>query len=301
MNFERDGIPGRQYAPIDPGNKKHIRTLVSKLTSYKVSVKLRYSQIVSELSDLHSEEKGMSASPPITDQYLRKFVSRPETVNPGGDVLNLIYRYLDKANAWDRRSALRNEISQIEDAQYFALLNFFDVPEKTTNNLMRRLPGIYRVYRPLLTHPGYFVVGVVFIEPDHRRGVLKFHEHDVLQKMNGREAKQVTLEGYAFKKSNFITFLASDTAKNSIHLTTFSSCELEDDQYTVLFGGFFDTLGKAMYSGQVFMERVRGKEATKEEFDVLSTESRCVSRSDLPPSIEEFFSGGAKSGDVALF
>ena len=301
MDIGRDGIPGRQYAPLLPSESTHRRFLVEKLKAFKVDRGLSYAQIIKSAEEYASPEHKRLGGELISNEYLRQFVAKPENTNPGAEVMNALYRYLDDNNGWDQRSARRNEVQRIPDAIFFTLLNFFDVAEKSTTNLMRRLPGIYRIYRPLLTHPGYFVVGVVLILPDERESILIFREHSALQALNGREAKKVDLEGYAFKKSNFVILFATDTAKSSIHATVFTSCEIEDDKYIVLFGGFLDTLGRQMYSGQVFMERVSGVEPTLETFHRLSKESCCLSIEEIPPSIAQFFDSGAKTERLVLF
>lgn len=301
MDEERDGIPGRQYAPLRPGEERHRGLLQSKLKTYKEETGRTWGAIVGRVSDLLNREEKKKQPEPWTEDYLRKFVSDPESVKPSGHQMNVMYRFLDGEGAWDQRSAKRNEVSEIKDSTYFCLLEFFDVAEMSTTNLLRRLPGIYRIYRPVLTHPGHFVVGVVRLWSDIERGILRYEEYDAIQRMNGREPKHVTLKGYAFKKSNFVSLFASDSSKSSIHITTFTSCEIQDDQYIILFGGFFDTLGKQMYSGKVFMERVQELTNDEETFERLKADAKCISKSQVPPSILGFFERPGEADDIGLF
>ncbi len=303
MDFERDGVLGGQFAPLDPTKMEHRRLVVAKLKSFKENheVTITYKQIAGALWRTYDDEQGTPQDEPITYAWLRKFMSNSTTVKPSGLQLNLIYRYLDSNGGWDRRTASRNQVADVADSLYFSLLNFFDVPELTTTNLLRRLPGIYRIYRPLLTHPDHFVIGVVLVDSDKERGVLSYKEYNAVQPLNGREGKHVTLLGYAFKKSNFVTFFSSDSSKSSIHITTFTSCEIQEDRFIVLLGGFFDTLGKKMYSGQVIMERINAVEASEASFHKLSEESCCLHREQLPPSIATFFNGASRTGDIIMY
>lgn len=298
-----DTIKGGLNSPLSHSNEKHKMLVSEKLKLFKNEVKNKqtYKDIAKGISDLHNSEQGSEEEIPITDTWLRKFTSDPSSVRPTGLQLNLMYRYIDQNGGWDKHMAARNEANELKDGQYFSLLNFFDVPAKTTTNLAVRLPGIYRIYRPVLTHPNHFVIGVVRIWVDEERDVIFFKEHNFMQKLNGREAKNVTLEGYAFKKSNFVSLFASDTTKNSIHITTFTSCETENDQFNVLFGGFFDTLGRTMYSGNVFMERISETENTEGAFVKLSKKACCISHDALPDSIKVYFDGNESSGYVSLF
>lgn len=302
MDERRDGIPGRQYAPLKPKHKPHKIVLAQKIRSFKDARGLTFAAISNRVWDHLNAEEKTPQDEPWKEGYLRRFVNDPDDLTPTGQQMNLMYRFLDEQGAWDHRAASRDQVSQIEDVTYYALLEFFDVAEMTMTNLLRRLPGIYRIYRPVLTHPDHFVVGVVRIwsEDDHR-GILFYEEYDAIQKMNGREPKHVTLKGYAFKKSNFVTLFATDSSRSSIHMTTFTSCEIQDDEYIALFGGFFDTLGKQMYSGKVLMERMRDIDHDEETFNRLKDEALCVSRSSVPPSILSFFDIPGASGDVALF
>lgn len=301
MDEKRDGIPGRQYAPLVPSRRDHKIILCQKVKSYKDARSLTYGAIANGVWDHFNKEEKIDQEEPWKESYLRKFVNDPDKVTPTGQQMNLMYRFLDEQGAWDQRAASRSQVSQINDAHYFALLEFFDVAEITTTNLLRRLPGIYRVYRPVLTHPDHFIVGVVRIWSDNHRGVLFYEEYNAIQRLNGREPKHLTLKGYAFKKSNFVTLFATDTSKSAIHMTTFTSCEVQDDEYIILFGGFFDTLGKQMYSGKVFMERMQEIEVGKTTFENLKVQACCIERSKMPPSILPFFDSPGASGDLALF
>jgi hypothetical protein len=301
MNLQRDGIPGHQHAPLKPDVEIHKIVLCQKIKAYKADKNLTYGAIVRRVMEYASKVEKNSEIELWNEAYLRKFVSDPGNLKPSGQQMNLMYRFLDKEGAWDQRAASRSQVSLTKDAVYFALLEFFDVAEKTTTNLLRRLPGIYRVYRPVLTHPDHFVLGVVRIWADDRRGQLYYEEYNAIQRMNGREAKHVTRTGYAFKKSNFVTLFATDTSKSSMHMTTFTSCEIQDDRFIVLFGGFFDTLGKQMYSGRVFMERVQDVGDTEQVFEDLKTHACCIERQNLPPSLLPFFNSPSATGDLALF
>ncbi|MBU0641807.1 MAG: hypothetical protein KJ731_01895 [Alphaproteobacteria bacterium] len=301
MDTQRDGIPGRQYAPLRPGDDGHRKLLFQKLKLYKDSSGATYGKIAQGVMDLLKNDEGKSVEAPWKEAYLRKFMSDPENLKPSGHQMNTMYRFLDEKGAWDHRVAKRNQVSEIEDAAYFCLLEFFDVAEMTTTNLLRRLPGIYRIYRPVLTHPKHFVVGAVRLWSDMDRGILRYEEYNAIQRMNGREAKHVTLKGYAFKKSNFVSLFASDSSKSSIHITTFTSCEIQDDQYIILFGGFFDTLGKQMYSGRVFMERIQNISDDEETFNRLKADSRCIHKRQVPPSIAGFFDRPGETDDIGLF
>lgn len=301
MDDKRDRIPGRLFGPLQPKNLNHKMMLSQKIKRFKESERLTFGAISNDVRTFSILESGKEDSDPWKDTYLRKFVSDPNTVAPSGEQMNLMYRFLDDAGAWDQRAESRKAVCKIPDALYFSLLEFFDVADITTTNLLRRLPGIYRIYRPVLTHPDHFVVGVVRIWPDNDRGLLFYEEYNAIQRMNGREPKHVTLKGYAFKKSNFISFFASDTSQSSIHITTFTSCEVQEDRYIVFFGGFFDTLGKQMYSGKVFMERVQDICISEETFEQLKAEAQCVERSKVPPSIMAFFDRPGETNDIGLF
>lgn len=303
MNDERDGIPGRQHSPLRADNDGHKYILKQKFKEFRDRKGLTYKEISRDMwALLNEEEKKKQEEEPWRETYLRRFVSDYKSISPSNAQMNLMYRYLDKQDAWDQRAASRSEVKRIEDATYFSLLEFFDVAEMTTTNLLRRLPGIYRVYRPVLTHPDHFVSGFVRIWSDTRRGLLYYEEYNAIQKMNGREPKHITLQGYAFKKSNFVSLFASDTSKSSIHITTFTSCQIQDDKYIILFGGFFDTLGKQVYSGKVFMERIQEINDDEETFESLKEDARCVDRHNVPPSILTFFdSDSAASGGITLF
>lgn len=170
----------------------------------------------------------------------------------------------------------------------------------TARNLRVRAPGVYRVYRPIITHEKEFVIGLAVIANEVKSGAVTYKEFNRIQPKAGRQGKAVTFEGYVIRKTNFIYLIGRDTSKSASHFTIISHCEGENGKITVMFGGFLDTLGAQLYTGKVFFERVADSMPNSQvEAEALALDSFPASK--LPPSIQAYFSRHEDYGNVRVY
>jgi len=297
-------VPGGQNSPLRAKTLSHQYLAALKLALYRHKHSVSWTVIAHELGTDCDKEFSSEQARKVkrSDQSLRSWQSRPAKNGLGDDLLNVVYRYLDRHAEWDSQTTGRVQIRAIPEPLYHSMLEFLDIPELTTSNLLRRLPGVYRVWRPIVTHANHFVEGLVTIAGDQDTGVLTCREYNAIKAQKDREAKILVLEGYAFRKSNFLFFTGTDTEQATIHLTLVSDAEIMGDKYHVLMGQFLDTIGGRTYSGKVIMERSAkiGIEDV-EAIAAFEADADCVPRDELPPSIRNFFDHKSQVGDVTIW
>lgn len=265
-------------------------------------MKLSWKDILYEIEKFRlSQNAPRSRNSVMGYEYFRKFVSNPTAVSPSDDHLNLIYNYLDHHKAWNTRTANRAYVSNIDDPLFFSMLEFLEIPEITTENLLNELPGIYRVYRPTLTHPNKFICGAIRIWGDSKTGKIAYEEVNSIKKQEGREAKSVRFQGFAFRKKEFIFLFSAEESKSAVHLTMLSDNERQGNQYHAMSGGFIDTMGKQIYTGKIFIERVPELENSQAIFESVLDELDCFEKSQLPKSIQLFFEDDELIGGVRIY
>ena len=302
MKIEEESIPTGLDSPLSGGNKDHVKIVSKKINIYKSLHNFKgpvLLRMIEEFRQEHAKDKPKSAV--MNADYFRKFYTNPTELRPTDQQLNLLYNYLDHCGAWNTRTANRGHVREIDDPIFYSMLEFLEIPELTTTNLLNRLPGIYRVYRPIVTHPGKFVCGAVQIKGDAETGKISYIEINRIKKQDGREAKSITFEGYAFRKTNFVFLFSAEKWKSSIHLTMLSHCEVQDDKYNVMFGGFLDTIGGQAYTGKVFFERIPDIAEDDATFQSISDELDCLEKTALPKSIQAFFDEAKLVGDVWIY
>lgn len=300
--FEQS-VPGKQFSPLLPDEPRHIRLAAAKLAEFRKMEQMTWDQVAAVVEKEARKDLGDTAATAIsrTGTWLKSFASRPQSHKISGDLLNVIYRMIDRRKRWDIRSSNRMAVSDVPDHHYHSTLEFLDIPELTTSNLLRRLPGVYTVWRPIVTHADHFIEGYVAVVGDHQTGVLSYQEHNAIKPRLPRQGKTLDLEGYAFRKSSFVFLSGTDTSKSSIHLTLLGDCEIASDRYIVMMGQFLDTIGSRTYSGKVIMERIPDADPTDEALlDELRSKADCHARADLPPSIRHFFENDGRVGDVVI-
>lgn len=297
-------VPGGQHSPLRAKTLPHQYLAALKLALYRQKHSLSWIVIAHELATDCDNEFSSEQARKVkrSEDSLRSWQSRPAKNGLGDDLLNVVYRYLDRHAEWDSRTTGRIQIRAVPEPFYHSMLEFLDIPELTSSNLLRRLPGVYRVWRPIVTHANHFVEGLVTITGNQDTGVLVYREYNAVKAQKNREAKILVLEGYAFRKSNFIFFTGTDTEQATIHLTLVSDAEIMGDKYHVLMGQFLDTIGGKTYSGKVIMER--SSKISIEDAEAIAAfeaDADCVSRDKLPPSIRSFFDHESKVGDVTIW
>lgn len=296
-------VPGKQFSPLLPDDERHVRLAAMKLAEFRKTERLTWEQVVEAINTTARKDFGRSVADGISRDanWLKSFASRPQSHKISGDLLNVIYRMIDGRKRWDLRSSNRTAVSDIPDHHYYSMLEFLEVPELTTSNLLRRLPGVYTVWRPIVTHADHFVQGYVAISGDSKTGMLSYQEHNGIKARLPRQAKTLDLQGYAFRKSSFVFLSGTDTSKSSIHLSLLGDCEIADDRYIVMMGQFLDTIGNRTYSGKVIMERIPDADPTDSALLAeLQETADCHHRTDLPPSIRHFFENSGRVGDVVI-
>ncbi|MEM5585914.1 hypothetical protein WNZ15_25890 [Roseibium sp. AS2] len=295
-------IPTGLYSPLSGANKQHVKLISEKINNFKKLSNLSWPKILDELEQFRDNQTPQRPDDSVMNyDYFRRFVSKPNSVAPNDEQLNLIYNYLDSHNAWNERTANRAFVSGIEDPIFFSMLEFLDVPELTTANLLNDLPGIFRVYRPTLTHPGKYICGAIRIWGDHKTGKIIYEEVNAIKKQEGREAKSIRFQGFAFRKKEFIFLLSAESSKSAIHLTMLSDNERQGDQYHAMSGGFIDTMGKQIYTGKIFIERVPELDNTHEVLESVLADLDCFDKSRLPKSIQMFFEDDKLVGGVRIY
>ena len=295
-------VPSGRLRPLDsksPGHREVLRNNMRTWLQADPSRKIR------DLMDLietryRMEKSDPDAELPMKISTLRAFLARPESQSLSG-LMNTAYHALDQEKAWNSTLSVQPETVGGQGL-YQAMVEFMRVPELTSVALLRRVPGVYRIYRPILTHPGCFVVGFVVIQVSEETGALTYREYNRVQRTAGREEKVQELFGYAFKKSAMVYMLASDALRHGMHLTILTGQEkAPDDHYRILSGGFIDTMGNQSYSGRVFMERMPDVSPSHEKrLRAMEAESVMLTDKEIPPSILAFFRGRHDS-DVQIF
>ncbi len=282
---ERDIDPYK----IDP---KLRRALRDRMVAWKNAGEKRNNVELLELIKVRfrKEEANPDAELDLKADTLRSFISRPETSRLGGH-MSLAARALEENIHTDAIELARHKEARNPDGLFHALSTYLRAPELTSQALMRRLPGVYTVYRPILTHPACFVRGFLVVRADHQSGAISYREYNRINARFGREEKVLSMTGYALKKSAMIYLLGSDERRDGLQLTILTGQEKnEDDVYRVLSGGFIDHLGNQAYSGRVFMERnPRVKPSQSAQISSLEAESVMMTAEEIPPSVLAYF------------
>lgn len=303
MDSERSKfVPSGMKSPLVDDDKSHRLLLRERMQAWMTERGKKQGDLYNLILNRFREEQGNpKAELPVKIETLRAFLSRPEKQRFGG-MMNVAYRAIDESGAWDPASRSAALTSGNPDHLFHSFNDFLAVKELTSVALLRRLPGVYRVYRPIVTHPGCFVMGYVACRHDESTGVLSYREYNRTQRKHGREEKELILRGYAFKKSAMIYLISTDNRRNSFHLTILTNQEKNsDDHYSVLAGGFLDTIGNQAYSGRVIMERIPDvSPSDAEALTELEDQADVQTADEIPPSILTFFRGDVH-GDVRIF
>lgn len=293
-----NGVSGQVLNRNDP---THRSQLSERIKAYKEAFNRSNSWFLHDVEEFVGKElgnKGFTLT--YKEGSLRHFLNNPNKNSPDPQSMNYMFQFLSFKRHWDNDDAYRRDIDRIADHYFHSAVEFLEIPKISVRNLRERAPGVYRVYRPIITHQGQYVVGLAVVTADKRTGAVKYRETNRIKAKEGRQAKEVEFEGYLLRKSNLVHISGSDTSRTATFFTMVSNCEIMDGKFNVMFGGFLDTLGSQVYTGRIFFERVADA-MTSEEIDEQRAELDCFPRDRLPRSIQHFFNQQTDLGDIRLY
>ncbi|MCB1471085.1 MAG: hypothetical protein KDK08_28860 [Rhizobiaceae bacterium] len=289
-------------APIlDRNNTVHKRQLAGRILAYKEAHNQSHVGFLKEVEEFVQKKLGnRTFKLGYSEASLRHFLSNHTKNAPNAQLMNFMYQLLSFKRYWDSDDAHRREVTLVADHHFHSAVEFLDIPKISVRNLRERAPGVYRVYRPIITHQGQFAIGLAIVTSDQDTGAVCYKEINRVKAKDGRQAKQVEFEGYLLRKSNLVHIFGRDTSRTATFFTMLSNCEIQDGKFNVMFGGFLDTLGSQVYTGRLFFERV-ADEMNPAEIEIQKDELDCFTLDQLPPSIQHFFRQQTDIGDVRLY
>jgi hypothetical protein len=131
---------------------------------------------------------------------------------------DFILRYIfDEANLLS--GASRKQLSAIQDAFYFAFLNYLAVKETSQDTSRARVLGTYRLWRPSVETDGQYVYGKIEFteEPDTR--ALAACMVQIRRPGPGDPGEKEVFTGYLFRVSHMHLLVLRDVLAKSIRVT----------------------------------------------------------------------------------
>jgi hypothetical protein len=139
-----------------------------------------------------------------------------ETLTP--DERDLILRHVfDEARLLSGKFA--NQLATIEDAFYFAFLNYAAVKETSQDKVRARSIGTYRFWRPSVDFDDEYVFGKIKYEANSKTGALDATMLQVRQPSPGHGRTEEHFSGHLFRVSHLYLMILCDQITNDIRMT----------------------------------------------------------------------------------
>jgi hypothetical protein len=134
-------------------------------------------------------------------------------------------KYIDDNNLWSERNFLR-EIRDIPDFLYHSLLAFYNIRSDTEKDTIELTSGLWRIYRPSISAPEKYVIGMANIQYDAQSKALTVTESyrgkgdsdDCDKKIKMRSRYQEWF-GYLCRKKQKYFIISRDKAVTSTQMT----------------------------------------------------------------------------------
>jgi hypothetical protein len=216
----------------------------------------------------------------------------------------LAYNYIEDNHLWSARDYLR-KVKEIPEYLYHALLAFYNVRRGTEQDTISLTQGLWRVYRPSVSVPEKYVVGMASIQFDSNSKALFVREFyrgkgddensDKKLKVRPRHSE---LFGYLCRKKQKYFIISCDKAKTSAQMTYLPHpsreplADGEGDAVVTMLGTVIGVYANHVFTSRVYYERFDGSEdELKEMLDLYE-------RKDIPDIVCAALDNRQRSNDV---
>lgn len=122
----------------------------------------------------------------------------------------------------------RAQLGMIEDAPYFALLNFFSAKETSQDKARARALGIYRFWRASVEHDDEFVFGKIEFSEDPATRAVHARMTQAVRHPDGTVGAKEFFNGYLFRFAHMYVMLLRDTRTNDPRISLFPTCKIDE-------------------------------------------------------------------------
>lgn len=176
------------------------------------------------------------------------------------------------------------------DPVFHAMVNFLDVGQEHLQTLMMRAPGLYLSYTPSITFRGSFSCGLLHVSTAPESPVLRVHEVFRSKGVEGRFDRELTYDGYLFRRSRKHFILRRNNAASTLSLTILPDYELLGTRMAVMNGIVLDMSGSHPYTCRVLYERIDdGTNDPKADFAAHIDRAQIIKADEIPPSVLAYF------------
>lgn len=131
--------------------------------------------------------------------------------------LALLRHIFDAANLIS--GASRREAARINDALYFALLNFFHAKDSSQDKARARMEGTYKFWRYSAQHDGEYLFGKMHFEEDSGTRSLKATLVQAKQAHQGEMSNPETFTGYLLRLSHMYFIIFRNELTDDVRIT----------------------------------------------------------------------------------
>lgn len=180
--------------------------------------------------------------------------------------------YIDKRNLWTSRNYTR-EIINTPDYLYHALIAFYNVKYGTEQDTIRLTEGLWRVYRPSVSVPEKYVVGMAKIEFNDSNKSLQVYEcyrgkgdDDDSDKKIKMRSRYSELEGFLCRKKQKCFIISRDKAVTAAQMTYLPhpsrepQPDGEGDAVATMSGTVIGVYANHVFTSRIYYERFDGSE-----------------------------------------
>lgn len=285
--------------PSTPENREYLRRRLEHLIA-EVSYFTGYPDFIQRLKefyDVHSDEElrsfGYTEDLPVQLDRIKlaQFMTGTDSAINKRD-FGLIVRMLYDIGELSAENAGEFIEQSYPDALYHALLNFMGVGSQTVANIKRNAPGLYRAWRPSSTYPGMFWRGLLHVWIDYESRALKVMETYASKGAEGRYSRNITFDGYLFKKSSQYVILARNRDLNALECIMIPEVTVFENQIYHMAGFVTDQTPSRLYSSRIHFDLLVRDEVTPKQLEDHQADLAMVHEDsdEMPASIKHFFS-----------
>lgn len=122
---------------------------------------------------------------------------------------------------------VRTQLSMIDDAPYFALLNFFRARETSQDKARARALGIYRFWRPSVEHDDEYVFGKIEFSEDPTTMAVHAQMTQTIRHPDGTPGAGEHYRGYLFRFAHMYCMLLRDQKTSDPRISLFPTWKID--------------------------------------------------------------------------
>jgi hypothetical protein len=121
----------------------------------------------------------------------------------------------------------RRQLGEINDALYFAFLNFVDVKETSQDSARAKVVGTYKLWRYSVEHNDEFVFGKITFREDPKTRAVRAEMVQPKQPNDGTRGSVERCSGYLFRVSHMYLMLLCDDLTKDVRMTIFPRVKMD--------------------------------------------------------------------------